>query len=265
MNTINLGFTSFTVWPVVLLIGIIIGAIVTLIMANKHKKGGVSALFLFLISGLVAGRLVFVVQHMDDFDGIWQMLDFTDGGISYTASLIASLVVFALLQTQAKQRRSLNYGVLTMLGVYGTFTFLIAVASSHAVLPNDAFIDANGKTVKIIDVSQQRPVVVNLWATPCEPCKRELPLLEQAAAKHQNIAFIYLNQAESQERVSRFLQSTNIKHQTVLIDSRGITAENKGIFTFPVTLFFDTQGQLIYSHNGELDAQSLNQGIDAVL
>src|SRR5690606_40886240 len=45
-----------------------------------------------------------------------------------------------------------------------------------------------------------QPTVVNLWATWCPPCRREMPVLRDAQQRYPDIAFIFANQGESAEQ-----------------------------------------------------------------
>ena len=202
MTTFQLGFISLTLYPVLLSISVVIGLIVSLIIAIKHS-----------------GKLL----------------------------------------------KSLYAGFFTIVGTYAAFSFLIAVASSHAIVPNNDFVMLNGQSIKINEISLQRPIVMNLWATSCEPCLREIPLLEQAEQRYDNIAFISLNQRDNNERVQQFVTQNELNLKHILLDTKGIVAENKGIFSYPVTLFFDTNGQLVYSHDGELSEKELEYGINNYL
>jgi thiol-disulfide isomerase/thioredoxin len=120
----------------------------------------------------------------------------------------------------------------------------------------------DGKEVKITDISQQQPTVINLWASSCSPCLRLMPVLEQAELRHSDVTFISLNQRESSEIVQQFLQREGLKFKHVLLDSRGEIATNKGLFSLPVTLFFNANGELVHSHAGEMSVATMQQRIE---
>gem|GEM_PF-2052478 len=259
MASINFGFTSFTIWPVLLVISILIGSIVTLIMARKYKSKAALGLFLFLMTGLIVGRLVYVLSAADELGGLGQIFNISDGGIHYTAAFFACIVVLFLLLRKNKQPKPLYSGVLTMVGTYVSFSLLIAVASSHAVLSDSDFLSLDGQVKKLDDIRQQRPVVMSLWESSCEPCLREMSLIESAEKQYTNVAFISLNQREPIARVQAFIAKEDVNIEHILLDTQGIVAETKGIFIYPETLFFDTDGQLVYSHTGELSEEELRR------
>jgi thiol-disulfide isomerase/thioredoxin len=262
MIYINLGPVSLPVSPLLVLISVIIGFIVTFIVEKKNKGRASSAILMVLLAGLLLGRLVFVISSFDSYDSFWQMLDMRDGSINYTAALIGSAVVLFLRLRGGQQRKALRSGLFTMIGTYAVFSLVIALARSHAVLPQSSFMQLDGQTVKITDISQQQPTIVNLWATSCLPCRREMPILEQAELRYSDVTFISLNQRESSEIVQQFLQREDLNFQHVLLDSKGEMATNKGIFSLPATLFFDAKGQLVHSHTELVSAASLQQNIE---
>jgi len=89
-----------------------------------------------------------------------------------------------------------------------------------------------------------------------------MPVLEEAELRYSDVTFISLNQRESSEIVQQFLQREGLKFEHVLLDSRGEIATNKGLFSLPVTLFFDANGDLVHSHAGKMSAGTLEQGIE---
>jgi thiol-disulfide isomerase/thioredoxin len=180
--------------------------------------------------------------------------------ISVSIGLLVSLI--AIIKNKGNAPKALLSGGLTMVGIYAVFSLVIALARSHTGLPDSIFMQLDGKGVKITDISQKRPTIVNLWASSCPPCRRLMPVLEQAEQRYSDVTFISLNQRESSETVQRFLQEEGLNLEYVLLDSRGEIATNKGIFSLPATLFFDANGALVHSHAGDLSAVSLQRSIE---
>jgi thiol-disulfide isomerase/thioredoxin len=180
--------------------------------------------------------------------------------ISVFIGLLVSLI--AITKNKGRVFKATLSGGLTAVGVYGVFSLVIALARSHTGLPDSNFMQLDGKEVKITDISQQQPTVVNLWASSCSPCLRLMPVLEQAELRYSDVTFISLNQRESSEVVQAFLQREGFKFEHVLLDSKGEIATNKGLFSLPVTLFFNTNGELVHSHAGDMSTTSLQQNIE---
>lgn len=109
-----------------------------------------------------------------------------------------------------------------------------------------------------------KPTVINLWASWCPPCHREMPVLQQAHDKHPNIQFILLNQGEENSAVAAYLQRYNLNFKHVLLDPHGEMPQQMNMFGLPSTLFFNAQGQLIDRHMGELNAAMLAQYLQKI-
>jgi len=265
MASSNFGPFALSVSPVLALISVIIGFIVTLIVARKYKGRASDVMLTMLLAGLVLGRLVFVLRFFDSYNSFWHMLDIRDGDLDYTGALVGFAFVLFVKLRQGKQRRALLSGTFTMLGTYAAFSLVITLARSHTVLPQSTFMQLNGQEITIRDISQQKPVVVNLWATSCDPCLQEMPVLMAAEQRYNDVTFISLNQREASQTVAQFLQREGINFQHVLIDTKGEIATNKGLFSLPVTLFFDVNGKLVYSHTGRISQADLERGIEGYL
>ncbi|MDX1553417.1 MAG: TlpA disulfide reductase family protein, partial [Marinobacter sp.] len=111
-------------------------------------------------------------------------------------------------------------------------------------------------------LTQGQPTVVNLWATWCPPCIREMPVLEEAQDRYPGINFVFANQGEHPETINQFLSEQNLDLDHVLSDRQGGFGRAIGSQGLPTTLFYDAQGKLVDSHMGELSKASLARGLE---
>ncbi|CAG9212268.1 hypothetical protein BVI434_270001 [Burkholderia vietnamiensis] len=102
-----------------------------------------------------------------------------------------------------------------------------------------------------------KPLVVNLWATWCAPCRREMPILEQVQRDRPDITVLMLNQGESASAVRAFLAQQGLRFDTVLLDPTLRAMHAYGSRGLPTTLFFNAKGELVESHMGEITAARL--------
>ncbi len=102
-----------------------------------------------------------------------------------------------------------------------------------------------------------RPVVVNLWATWCPPCRREMPVLAAAQREHPSVSFVFADQGEGAAAIERYLAEQKLELQNVLLDSGTQFSQQFTVPGLPTTLFFDRSGQLVDTHVGELSASRL--------
>jgi len=111
-----------------------------------------------------------------------------------------------------------------------------------------------------------RVVFLNFWATWCEPCKREMPALEQFAASQPEGGAVVLavNVQERRIDVEAFLTEYGITDLTILLDTNGDVSDQYGIYQLPVTFVIDTNGVIRYPKYGEITLEELTAYTDAL-
>ena len=99
-----------------------------------------------------------------------------------------------------------------------------------------------------------RTVLLNFWASWCEPCRSEMPSLELMAQQFgpQGLVVLAVNFRETDLTLQRFLQ-TYPTSLTVLRDRDGAVARAWGVRVFPSTLLIDKTGQARAWVQGEID------------
>ncbi len=100
-------------------------------------------------------------------------------------------------------------------------------------------------------------VMVNFWATWCEPCREEMPSLEelQERFKGRPLAVLTVNMEESDAKVTRFMESTLLQADslTVLYDRFGTVAKAWKARLLPVTFLVGADGRIRASLLGSAD------------
>lgn len=105
-----------------------------------------------------------------------------------------------------------------------------------------------------------RPVIVNFWASWCEPCVRELPALQTFAARHDGPAdplVLAVNVGEEEATIRSFLDENEVGNLTVLLDRDLVAGDAWGARGLPMTFLLDPAGQVLAAQAGEITLAAL--------
>jgi cytochrome c biogenesis protein CcmG, thiol:disulfide interchange protein DsbE len=104
------------------------------------------------------------------------------------------------------------------------------------------------------------PVVVNVWASWCGPCRFEFPHLQRGAARYgKRIAFLGVDSQDSDDHATDFLREEPVPYPSYKDPDEEIANELGGL-GLPVTAFYDREGELVflqqkpYAEDGQLEA-----------
>ena len=234
------------------------------------RRSGAAALIdrplnqLLLIS-LLAARLGFVWPYRDAYlSEPWSLLDLRDGGWNAQAGIVAAWIyTLVLLRREPRLRRALLLAVGGASGLWIIGSVLLRVLPDEAPrLPDIELQTLDGASRSLQDFAG-RPTVVNLWASWCPPCRREMPVLSLAQQRHPGVNFVFLNQGERAEQVQAYLQRSGLGLQNMLLDRKGAAGAAYSN-ALPTTLFFDAEGRLVAQRIGELSTASLSERLKAL-
>jgi len=94
------------------------------------------------------------------------------------------------------------------------------------------------------------PVVANLWASWCIPCRDEFPEFQQAAAKFgERVAFLGVNTNDADAAAETFLEDFPLPYPSVTDPDEDVKRD-LGVIGLPGTAFFDRGGELVYLKQG---------------
>jgi cytochrome c biogenesis protein CcmG, thiol:disulfide interchange protein DsbE len=113
-----------------------------------------------------------------------------------------------------------------------------------------------------------KPVVLNFWASWCDPCKEEAPLLEsswkQMQAQGKDIVFLGIEFQDSSNDGIRFLQLYSITYPAAR-DADGSVSIKYGLTSLPQTIFINRDGTVISREARELTAQVLSSNLHLIM
>jgi cytochrome c biogenesis protein CcmG/thiol:disulfide interchange protein DsbE len=105
------------------------------------------------------------------------------------------------------------------------------------------------------------PIVANVWASWCGPCRFEFPTLQKLAARYgKRVAFLGVNSQDSDAAAKTFLAEAPLPYPSYTDPDKGLVEALGGVGGLPDTAFYDRSGQLVYlkqgpyAHDSELEA-----------
>lgn len=220
-----------------------------------------SVLIDLFFAGWAGARLWFVLRHHQTyFADPWSMLRLGDGGYDPWGFLLATavLAIWRLRGPGARLRMPVIAAALAggLAWVTGSIA-LEALQSRQLPFPAVAVSDLEGRAMPL-QAATGRPVVINLWASWCAPCIREMPVLLQAQRDNPDIDFLFVNQGEDTATVQAFLAQHAPGLQGVRLDPEAASSAALGVQAYPSTLFYSADARLRELHLGELSTASLD-------
>lgn len=107
-----------------------------------------------------------------------------------------------------------------------------------------------------------QPVVINLWATWCIPCRRELPELARVQQENPDVHVIYVNQGENFPVIQRYLEEDlDAELFNVYLDPRQSLGSGMRSVGLPTTYFFDASGEHVKTQVGEISGPALDREV----
>lgn len=106
------------------------------------------------------------------------------------------------------------------------------------------------------------PLVLNFWASWCQPCAVEAPVLERGWKRNTGVYFLGVNHLDVTDDARAFLERHRVTFPSVR-DKTDATGRAWGITGLPETFFLDARGRVVGHVSGALDDESLAAGIRA--
>ncbi|MDX5406785.1 MAG: TlpA family protein disulfide reductase [Chromatiaceae bacterium] len=260
--SISIGPLSLPTPVLLLLVSVALGLAVARWVGRGQTPTATDALLLIVLGALLVGRIIFVLRFADSYHTIWQMLDFRDRGIDPGAAVLAALVLSAVqFRRYATLKKAMLSGIVSTAVCFSAGSFWLHSQQQQQVLANITLETLSGYPVALPDLAQGKPVVMNIWASWCPPCHREMPHLLAAEQLHPDVRFMLINLQENRATVQEYLRKHQLHFGHVLLDTRGDVASYYGAQGVPATLFFNADGTLSSAHFGEVSKAILQQGI----
>lgn len=109
-----------------------------------------------------------------------------------------------------------------------------------------------------VNAGDGRPTVVNLWASWCPPCIREMPLLQDTAQRSDSaVRFVGIATEDEPASAAALLDATGVSYDQY-DDPDGEVRSAVRAFGLPVTLVYDAEGREVGRRLGEIEGSWLD-------
>lgn len=138
----------------------------------------------------------------------------------------------------------------------------MAAVPGSAGLPDGQLPCLVGSTTVRLSDLRERPTVVNLWASWCVPCRREMPALRAAHDRWgADVRFLGVNVRDDRRAALTFLADFGVTYPQV-VDVEGRLPSQLGSPGLPVTVVVDADGAVVWRRVGELNPDELQRAVE---
>jgi thiol-disulfide isomerase/thioredoxin len=152
-----------------------------------------------------------------------------------------------------------------------------STSKSNVAVPTASLLDADGIKHLLARGTppNDRPLLVNFWATWCEPCREEFPDLVKidAAYRERGLQFVGISiddPSEVDKGVPKFLNAMHAQMPQYVLN----VTDSEPVINLidpgwggelPATFLFDRQGHIIFQHKGRINPTELRAALEKVL
>lgn len=102
---------------------------------------------------------------------------------------------------------------------------------------------------KQIEDLRGTPIVVNVWASWCGPCRAEFPQFQQVSAQlGKEVAFLAIDAEDSDDAAETFLRDNPVPYPSFTDPDKKIAIELVQPYSLPATIFYDRKGRHFVKH-----------------
>jgi len=119
------------------------------------------------------------------------------------------------------------------------------------VAPECQFTFLTGEKINLSDIAGKKCIIINFFATWCEPCKREIPYLNEFYEKFsgEKLSMVGVS-SEKKETIKKFLEENKIDFNVAIDD--GVIERNFGISSYPTTVVIGADGRIQFYNTGAI-------------
>ncbi|MEE2951595.1 MAG: DsbE family thiol:disulfide interchange protein [Pseudomonadota bacterium] len=141
---------------------------------------------------------------------------------------------------------------------------LIGKAAPKTVLPPlDGVTTASGAPIPGLDLASAedgRPLLVNVFASWCAPCRQEHPLLMELA-KDDRFRLVAINYKDKPQNARDFLSALGNPYEAIGVDQKGSATIDWGVYGVPESFLVSPDGTILYKRTGPFTVQSIQDDL----
>jgi cytochrome c biogenesis protein CcmG, thiol:disulfide interchange protein DsbE len=125
--------------------------------------------------------------------------------------------------------------------------------------------DVEGRPQRLADY-KGKVVLINIWATWCEPCRNEMPQLDKLYQSRKDSGFVVLGMSdETVEKQKAFLQQVPVTYPLLLSTAAGVPHFYNDIAQYPAIILIDREGRLQPSPRQSEGFEKVEEAVGALL
>ncbi|MDF3854096.1 redoxin family protein [Paracoccus sp. P2] len=257
MTAISIGPLVFDGARFAAVVALLLFFLVVEIAARLQKGDAGRWAGIAVLAWILGARTGFVIANWSAFTPhpldalkLWQ------GGFLPAAGWAGGIAVLLLALLRRARGAALPLVLGGAVALAGHQAVIAALPPRPSVtLPDLQLIALDGRGVQL--GGRGWPVVLNLWATWCPPCRREMPMMTDLAANTPGVEFVFANQGEEAARIMAFLRDEKLPREGMIRDPHGRLMGALGAIGLPSTLVFDAKGRLVAAQTGEISRAAL--------
>jgi thiol-disulfide isomerase/thioredoxin len=215
--------------------------------------------------GMLGARIGFVGLYWREYlESPWAVINIRDGGWWWPAGVAAIALGAALLGWRRPPLRRPLLLASTAAAAIGVLAVIVAGTLSNAAEERLPALQVHSLTGEPLPLHDGRPAVINLWASWCPPCRREMPVLVEGARRYPTIRFLLVNQGEDLITVEAAGRQWPIPAPLLALDMQSLVSTTLGVRGYPTTFFVSADGRILGRHTGEVSSASLAALIESI-
>lgn len=262
MSGVEIGPLMLSGERAAVLAGILVFLVATGIFGRRRGVEFARWSTLVILVGALAARITFVALHWESFaEDPLSILAFWQGGFTWQAGVVAAALVTGL---HLWRHRRDAVPVLVSLGLSLTawnVAYQMVQVTETPNLPEETMALLSGGAIELAE-RNGRPLVINLWATWCPPCRREMPMMVELAGQQEKVDVVFANQGEGPDKIRQFLETEALRPKLVAVDFGQTLSRHFGAFGMPTTLFITPDGRVAHTHLGEISRAAFKSQLE---